>query len=184
MCLLGPPETLQTEKLERNFDYGLTYQQRHRHRHRHQRFQYSTKDCVRFLPACFCFPNHDHELELERSRTLFQHTYVSTISLFFLFNIFAFAFAFLFQHLLALASHHDSHISRRSTRPLGLLALHTFFASIHSYTTSPPFLTTLLFSSLHALDDILRFLLSYVALTFTLLPCFDTIYSCSRFLLS
>jgi len=58
------------------------------------------------------------------------------------------------------------HTSRRSTRPLGLLALHTFFASIHSYTIPSPFLTTLPFSSPHALDDIfLRFLLSYLALT-------------------
>ena len=130
-----------------------------------------------FLPACFCFRNHDDELELVRYfnlRTFLRYldssysTYLHYLSH--------------FCHPLALASYYDSHTSRRSTRPLGLLVLHIFFVSTHSHTTSSPFLTILLFSSPHALEDTLPFLLSYVALTFTSLSCFDTIlHSYSRF---
>jgi len=68
-----------------------------------------------------------------------------------------------------LASHHDSHTSRQFIRPLGLLALHTFFASIYPHTTSSAlsYSSPILFST--CLEDILRVLLSYIAFTFTLL---------------
>ena len=168
-----------SEKLERKVDYDLTYQQRHRHRH--QRLHYSTKDCVKLLPS-FCFPNHDHELELERSRTLFQPTYVSTVPLFFLFNISASAFSFPFhQHLLAFS------FTPRFTHLDDLFDLLGFWLCIHS--SRPPIHIQYHHPFLQLSRSLLRMLSTTscvssfpTSLTFTLLPCFDTIlYSCSRF---